>query len=101
MMQGDSYNLGIQILNNAGSPVTPDDIRDVEITIGSIRKTYRNAQLKYQDGVWMFPLSQQDTFDYLPAAQKAQVRVMWANGVVEGQPIYGVRIDESLSKEVL
>ena len=23
MMQGDSYNLGIRILNNAGNPVTP------------------------------------------------------------------------------
>ena len=28
MMQGDAYNLGIQILNNAGSPVTPYDIQN-------------------------------------------------------------------------
>ena len=45
MMQGDSYNLGIKILNNAGSPVTPDDIRDVEITIGNLSKTYLGASL--------------------------------------------------------
>ena len=43
MMQGDSYNLGIRILNNAGNPVTPDDVIDVEITIGHLRKTYLNA----------------------------------------------------------
>ena len=101
MMQGDSYKLGINILNNAGNPVTPDDIRDVEITIGSLRKTYLNAQLTYENGVWLFPLSQQETFRYWPSSVKAQVRVVWANGVVEGKPLYGVRISESISKEVL
>ena len=101
MMQGDSYNLGIRILNNAGNPVTPDDIKDVEITIGQLRKTYRNAELTYSGGVWLFPLSQKETFGYWPSSVKAQVRVVWANGVIEGVPMYGVRIDESISKEVL
>lgn len=101
MMQGDSYNIGIRILNNAGNPLTPDDIRDLEITIGNLRKTYRGAELTYSEGLWFFPLSQQESFRYWPSAVKAQVRVVWANGVVEGKPIYGVRIDESISKEVL
>lgn len=101
MMQGDSYNLGIRILNNAGSPVTPEDVKDVEITIGHLSKTYMNSQLTYNEGLWMFPLSQQETFGYWPASVKAQVRVVWANGVIEGKPLYGLRIDESISKEVL
>lgn len=101
MMQGDSYNLGIEILNNAGSPVTPDDVRDVEITIGHLRKTYQESELTYSDGMWFFPIEQEDSFQLWPAAVKAQVRVMWANGVVEGKPLYGVRINESISKEVL
>lgn len=101
MMQGDSYNLGIRILNNAGNPVTPDDIRDLEITIGHLSKTYLNAEVTYKDGLWLFPLSQKESFRYLPASVKAQVRVLWANGVVEGKPVYGVRIEESISKEVL
>lgn len=101
MMQGDSYNLGINILNNAGQPVTPDDINDVEITIGNLRKTYLNAQVTFRDGVWLFPLSQEETFRYWPASVKAQVRVVWANGVIEGKPLYGIRINESISKEVL
>ena len=101
MMQGDSYNLGIRILNNAGNPVTPEDIKDVEITIGQLRKTYLNAQVTFYEGLWMFPLSQKETFGHLPASVKAQVRVAWKNGVIEGKPIYGVRIDESISKEVL
>lgn len=101
MMQGDSYSLGIVILNNAGSPVTPSDVRDVEITIGHLIKTYRKAELTFVDGVWMFPISQKDSFSMWPAAVKAQVRVAWAGGAVEGKPIYGIRNDESLSKEVL
>lgn len=90
-----------QAFDNAGSPVTPDDIKDVEITIGNLRKTYLNAQVVYSNGVWLFPLSQAETFRYWPAHVKAQVRVLWANGVVEGKPLYGIRIDESISKEVL
>ena len=101
MMQGDSCNLGIRIRNNAGNPVTPEDVKDVEITIGSISKTYLNNELLYADGLWLFPLSQPDTFSMRPSAVKAQVRVVWRNGVTEGKPLYGVRIEESISKEVL
>ena len=101
MMQGDSYALGIRILNNAGNPVAPEDIRDVEITIGQIRKTYSNAELMYSEGLWMFPVSQNESFGVWPGTAKAQVRVAWANGVVEGKPLYGIRTIESISKEVL
>ena len=101
MMQGDAYLLGISILNNAGMPVTPAEVADVEITIGHLKKKYSDAALSFRGGVWMLPLSQSETFGCLPAAPKAQVRVKWANGVIEGKPLYGVRIDESISKEVL
>ena len=72
-----------------------------EITIGHIRKTYRNAQITYHDGRWLFPLSQKETFGYWPKSVKAQIRIVWANGVVEGKPINGLRMIESTSKEVL
>ena len=101
MRQGDSDNLGLKILNNAGNPVAPEDIRDVEITIGQIRKTYSNAELTFSEGLWMFPVSQKDSFGVWPGAVKAQVRVAWANGVVEGKPLYGIVNMESMSKEVL
>lgn len=101
MMQGDSYNLGFTVLNNANVPVTPQDIQDIEITIGHIRKTFRNSQITYHDGRWLFPLSQKETFGYWPKSVKAQIRIVWANGVVEGKPINGLRMIESTSKEVL
>lgn len=101
MMQGDAYYLGIRIQNNAGSPVAPEDVLDVEITIGGLIRTYRAGELVYQDGMWFFPMTQEETYAYWPAAVKAQVRVHWANGVVEGKPLYGIRMEESISKEVL
>ena len=101
MMQGDAYLLGINILNNAGMPVTPADVADVEITIGHLKKKYSAAELSFNNGIWMFPLTQKETFGCMPALPKALVRIKWANGVIEGKPLYGIRIDESISKEVL
>ena len=101
MMQGDSYSLGFTVLNNAGSVVTPDDIIDVEIAIGHLRKNYAKGQVTFYEGRWFFPLNQEETFNYWPKAVNAQIRVKWRNGVVEGKTIHGVRINESISKEVL
>ena len=101
MMQGDSYPIGISILNNAGNPVTPDDVRDIEITIGPITKKYSVGQLMYTDGQWLFPITQKDTLNIMPGVVAAQVRVAWANGIVEGKPLYGIRNEESISREVI
>lgn len=101
MMQGDSYDLGFTVLNNAGSVVTPYDILDMEITIGHLSKTYRREELSFVDDRWHFPLTQEETFGYWPKSVKAQIRIRWKNGIVEGKDIHGVRINESMSKEVL
>lgn len=101
MMQGDACSLGFSVLNNAGSPVTPEDLLDLEITLGSIRKSYRRGQLTCREGKWFFPLSQQETFGLWPGEIPAQVRLVWRSGVVEGRPIYGLTLRESMSKEVL
>ena len=101
MMQGDAYSLGFTVLNNAGVPIVPEDILDMEITIGHLRKTYRNSQVTFYEGRWLFPLTQKETFGYWPKAVNAQIRIVWANGVVEGKPIQGLRMNESISREVL
>lgn len=101
MMQGDAYMLAIQILNNAGVAVAPADVADVEITIGHLSKRYSDNTISFSNGMWLFPLSQKDTFGSMPSAPKAQVRVKWANNIIEGKPLHGIRIHESISKEVL
>ena len=101
MMQGDGCNLGISLRNSAGTPVEPVDVRDVEITLGRLRKTYGRGELSFQGGVWLFPLSQQESLGMSPGPVRSQVRVVWANGVVEGQSLPGLSLEESISKEVL
>ncbi len=101
MMQGDGCNLGIAICNNAGTPVEPADVREVEITLGRLRKTYGAGELTCSGGVWLFPLSQGESFGLPPGTLRAQVRVVWANGVAEGTELYGTTVEESISKEVL
>lgn len=101
MMQGDSYSLGFTVLNNAGSAVTPADVIDIEIAIGHLIKTYSSGRVTFSDGRWFFPLNQEETFGYWPKVVNVQIRVKWKSGVVEGKTIHGVRINESISKEVL
>ena len=101
MMQGDGCYLAFSVRNNAQNPVTPADIQDMEITLGQLRKTLSSGALTYQDNLWLFPLSQRESFSCWPASMRCQIRILWNNGVVEGREIPGVRVTESISKEVL
>lgn len=101
MMQGDSYNIALEILNTYGQPITEEELADIEITIGSLRKTIDDG-VRYDsgNGTWLFPLSQEESFQF-PRKVKGQVRLVWKNGDVEGIPFDEIRIDESISREVL
>jgi hypothetical protein len=101
MMQGNACYLGISILNSGGTAVEPVDVQDVEIAVGNLRKTYLGEELTFSGGLWLFPLSQGESFALRPGPIRAQVRVAWANGVVEGCVLPGVYVDESISEEVL
>ena len=101
MMQGNACYLGISILNSGGAAVEPVDVQDVEITVGDLKKTYLGEELTFSGGLWLFPLSQGESFAAWPGRQNCQVRVLWRNGVVEGRNVYGLSFRESISKEVL
>lgn len=101
MMQGTACYLGISILNSGGAVVEPGDVQDVEITVGNLKKTHLREELTFSGGLWLFPLSQGESFSLRPGPVRAQVRVAWANGVVEGCVLPGVYVDESISEEVL
>ncbi len=103
IMQGDAYNLPVDILNEENIAVTPADVADVEISIGSLRKTYAAGDIIYNadTGKWIFPLTQEETFKMLPRRVKVQIRVKWFDGSVEGTDLGYKNILESMSKEVL
>lgn len=103
MMQGDAYTMPIEILKADDIPLTEDEVLDVEIVIGTLCKTYSSGEVTF-DGVskcWQFPLTQEETFSFIPSKVKCQARVKWPNGNVEGFYLGQKRIYESRSKEVL
>ena len=101
MMQGDYYGLKIEILSADGEAVTSDDVSDVEITVGFVRKTHADFDIIYNDGFWIMPLTQEETFKMPATRVKAQVRVKWKDGSVEGASLGEILVHESISKEVL
>lgn len=101
MMQGDARKLKIKIRKADGSEVTDADISDVEITVGSMRKTLKAGELSFADDVFLFPITQQESFKLPVSRVKAQVRVVWPNGDVQGVSLGHIDIDESISREVL
>ena len=101
MMQGDSYGLKVNILNSVDAVVTPDDVSDVEITVGTLSKTYKNGEVTYDGKLWIFPITQEESFKLPVSRIKAQVRVMWTDGTIEGVSLGEIHVKESISKEVL
>ena len=100
-MQGDAYKLRIDLLSPDETALTPEDLEDVEITIGPLIRTYSDGGVIFEDGAWLVPLTQMETFKLPVARIKAQVRVKWPDGIIEGQQLGHISIDESSSKGVL
>lgn len=102
MMQGDAFGLPIEILRD-DNIVTADDVEDVEITIGFLTKNYSTGGVTYDsdNAKWIYHLSQEETFSFPAIRNKAQVRVLWPSGNVEGVVMDGINVHESISKEVL
>lgn len=103
MMQGDAYGLNIVLLYPDKTAVKAEDVSDVEITIGYLRKTYASGQVTFNEetGKWVFPMTQEETFRFPVTRVKAQARIVWPGGGVEGVSLGTINVLESISKEVL
>lgn len=99
MMQGDARSLYIELLLPNDTVVEPKDVADVEVTVGLLSKSLRQGQLSFANGVWVFPLTQRETLACKAMVQKAQVRVRWPSGEIEGVPLGRIYIGESLSRK--
>ena len=101
IMQGDAYDLRIEILDDYGNPVKPDDESDVEIVHGHMVKTYANEEIKHGEDCWLLPITQEESFALPPSKPKAQLRVKWKTGEVDGCYLDLSAVWESFSREVL
>lgn len=103
MMQGDSYGLPVELKTVGEKAITPDDVSDIEITVGYLTKRYSSGDVwfDYDSGTWIFPLSQEETFAYPASRVKAQARVAWKDGGVNGVELGRINVAESISREVV
>lgn len=98
MVQGDSYNLSVTI-KNKGQPLDVASVEKVEISLLYLQKSYP-GEIGYEDGNFLFPLTQQETFR-LPKFCQMQVRVKFKSGDVIGSEKKQIDVSAALSKAVL
>ena len=102
MMQGDQYNIRIEILAEDGA-TDPTVFDEVEIVFGNIVKTLSSGEITYDVSKkeFLFPVTQKETMN-MPPKVKAQVRVKLngSNDVI-GIDLGEVDVAKTLSKAVL
>lgn len=102
MMQGDQYGLPIELLKENGTPLSESDVDDVEIYIGSIRKTLKSKTVIFDetDRTFVAKVTQNDTF-LLNRSIRIQARTLFKNGDVIGIDLGMYDIENAISKVVL
>lgn len=101
IFQGDSYPIPVEIRQD-GVPVTSELVEEIEITIGSdIRKTYTGGGVFYENEMWYFLLSQEDTFS-LSGGYDVLLRLKHpGSGNVVGTKIGKLSVEKADRKEVI
>ena len=101
MMQGDQYRIPVSLKHEDGSAVTESEVREVEIFVGSVRKTLDDG-VSYDASEWCFYvyLTQKETFR-LNGEVLVQARILFTSGDVVGVNLGKVNFETSTSKVVL
>lgn len=102
-MQGDAYNIPIKLQVDGGI-ADISMFSEVEITIGNIRKTLSNNNISFDASkkVFLFPLSQKESFNLIVGEYIPEVRVKIAESdEVLGTKLEKILVVKSKSKAVL
>ena len=102
--QGDAFNIPIS-LNMDGTPIVPDMLSELEITFGSLKKRMSKNSILFEaeNGDFVFPLSQQETFRLCPGKYFMQARIK----LLETEEVFGLQLEPAIivlpseSKEVI
>lgn len=98
MMQGDAYDIHLTLVKDDNTPITDADVTKVNITFGGTVKSYPDGAVSYDDGEWLYPVTQAQTIGMGEVAE-VSVRVKYNSGDVEGAKIGNVYIIPSDDKE--
>lgn len=99
MMTGDQYGIPFHIYRD-GQTVTEDEIEVVEFSISNLRKVYPQ-EVRYVEGDFLFPITQQETFSLGSGKKHTQARVKFVDGSVVGVDFGYIDVSASISKVVL
>lgn len=102
MMQGDEYKIPFEIEID-GFAANGENVADVEISIGNITKTMSSGAITFdaEQGAFLFPITQNETFSLRNTPQKVQVRVKDNQSNVQGIQLENIDVVGSVSKAVI
>ena len=98
MMQGDAYDIRLTLVRDDDTPIVDTDVAKVNITFCGTTKSYPDGAVTYDDGEWLYPVTQAQTIG-MPSVAELSVRVKFFGGDVEGAKIGNVFIVLSEDKE--
>lgn len=101
MRQGDAYTLAVTLKDENGTALTPDDVSKVEISIGSVTKTYPDdVTYDSESGAFEMPISETDSHSMM-GILPTQVRVLFPSGEVSSATLGFMYVVASVSKSIL
>ena len=102
MMQGDSYRLPIELKYADGTFITQEEIKDVEVFVGTTRKMLSKGEIEFDslENVFYVSLTQKETF-MMRGDVSVQARVLFLSGDVVGIVLGKLNFAQSTSKVVL
>lgn len=102
MMQGDQYLQPFSITID-GQPIDISKYLVVEFVLGGLTKLWKaddSGEVKYENGLFLFPLTQEETLTF-DGPQDIQVRVKTIDNVVYGKQVGSIPVQMSESEEIL
>ena len=102
MMQGDEYRLPIELKDADGTFVTREEVKDMEVFVGTTRKMLSKGEIEFDslENVFYVYISQKETF-MMRGDVSVQARVLFLSGDVVGIDLGKLNFAQATSKVVL
>lgn len=102
MMQGDQYRLPIELKDADGTFVTREEVKDMEVFVGTTRKMLSKGEIEFEPlkNVFYVFLSQKETF-LMRGDVSVQARILFLSGDVVGIDLGKINFAQATSKVVL
>lgn len=102
MMQGDQFRLPIELKDADGTFVTREEVKDIEVFVGTVRKMLSKGEIEFEplENVFYVFLTQKETF-MMRGEVPVYARVLFLSGDVVGVDLGKLNFAQTTSKVVL